>query len=386
MTSQGVRVILNVDAITPPLTGIGRYALELARGLASHRKVECVRYFSAYRWVRTADESLQANRSMAVVRRYVPAKSLALRSYFALREAAFAMKTTRLHDHVLHAPNYLLFKHRGPKVTTVHDLSWMHYPEFHPVERVRIMNSRMPRTLAMADAIIVDSAFVGDEIVDHFGVERERVHVVPLGVDARFQPRSAMQTAPGLQPLGLRHGQYLLVVATLEPRKNLDGLLDAYLGLPEAVQRDYPMVVVGADGWRSRRLSARLDALARSARVRRLGFIAEDVLRDVIAGARLLAFPSVYEGFGLPPLEAMASGVPVVASSTSSVPEVTGNAALLVAPGDVEALRGALEKGLGDEEWRGQAVRLGLERASRFGWERCVDSTVDVYDKASERQ
>ncbi|MFT3791169.1 MAG: glycosyltransferase family 1 protein [Rudaea sp.] len=376
---ERVDLILNVDAITPPLSGIGRYALRLATGLRTHPAVGEVRYFSAYKWVGDPRVALTANRTLTMLRRWVPAKSAAIRAYFALRQRRFDQLTRRLDGYVLHCPNYLLFEHTGPRVCTVHDLSWLHYPQYHPAERVRILHERMPRSLEIADAVITDSQFVRDEVIRTFALDPARVHAVPLGVDETFRPHSEAQTRTAMTAFGLRHGDYLLALATLEPRKNLDRLLDAYECLDASLRRHYPLVLIGAIGWHADRLVERIDALAARGEAKRLGYVDEATLLQLVAGARALAFPSVYEGFGLPPLEAMASGVPVVASSASCIPEVTADAALLVPPDDTGRLTTALEQALVDAAWRDAARARGIARAREFTWQRCVDATVRIY-------
>jgi glycosyltransferase involved in cell wall biosynthesis len=377
--TQRVDVILNVDAITPPLSGIGRYALQLANGLRAHPAVGDVRYFSTYRWINDPRRTLAANSGMAWLRRYMPAKSVAMDVYFALRQRRFDRLVRRFDDYVLHSPNYLLFEHGGPCVSTVHDLSWLHYPEYHPAERIRIMRKRMPRSLEIADAVIADSEFVRREVIETFALDPARVHAVPLGVDETFCPHSESETRAAMATFGLRHEGYLLALATLEPRKNFERLLDAYERLDAGLRRRYPLVLAGATGWHAHRLIERVDALAERGQARRLGYVAEDMLPQLVAGARALAFPSIYEGFGLPPLEAMASGVPVVASSASCIPEVTADAALLVPPDDAARMAHALEQALVDETWRETARARGIRRASTFTWRRCVDATVRVY-------
>jgi alpha-1,3-rhamnosyl/mannosyltransferase len=318
------------------------------------------------------------------MRRFVPAKSIAMQMYFGLRQRAFDHLARKMDRYILHSPNYLLFEHAGPRVCTVHDLSWLHYPEFHPKERVHIMQQRMPRSLEIADAVITDSEFVRREVIEQFGIDSRRVHAVPLGVSDSFRPRNELDTHSNMQRLGLRHGRYLLALATLEPRKNLGRLLDAYESLEPALRIKYPLVLAGGIGWHASSLVERLDRLVARGEVKRLGFVDEESLPYILAGARALAFPSIYEGFGLPPLEAMASGIPVMASSSSCMFEVTGNAATLVDPLDVGSMSDALSRVLEDEAWRQLAIERGLARAGTFTWERCLDATVDIYKSVAE--
>ncbi len=378
-----MKIILNVDAISAPLTGIGRYALELARGLARHEAIEVLRLYSAYRWVDTPDSALSANATIAHLRQSLPFKGVALELYTMLRGNLFRARALRLRDHVLHTPNYLLMPFSGPAVTTVHDLSWINYPETHPPERVRFMNRHLAPTLDRADAVITDSIFIADELVARLGVPRGKLRVVPLGVDAAYRPLPAAQLAPVLARHDLEPGQYLLVVATQEPRKNLARLVRAYSALPATVQSRWPLVIVGTRGWLNDELERTLAPLQSRGLVRRLGYVAEQELPIVYAGAHAFAFPSLYEGFGLPILEAMASGVPVLTSNVSSLPEVAGDAAICVDPFDEDALRQGLARLLEDGPWRTRSAQRGLARASGFPWSNCVDATVDVYREIS---
>jgi alpha-1,3-rhamnosyl/mannosyltransferase len=374
-----MRVIFNVDAITAPLTGIGRYALELARGLAHHEAIEDLRLYSAYRWVDDPAHALAANRTIAAIRRNVPFKTQALELYQHIRGGLFRLHTRRMKGFLLHTPNYVLMPFEGPALTTVHDLSWLSYPDAHPVERVKFLDRHLPETLARADLVLTDSEFIAAEITARFAVPRARIRAIPLGVDAMYRPRTAEEILATLGKHGLEHSAYLLVVATLEPRKNLARLVRAYAALPVATKTRHPLVIVGARGWLNQELERTLAPLEASGTVRRLGYIGEDELPQIYAGAHAFAFPSLYEGFGLPVLEAMASGVPVLTSNVSSLPEVAGDAALLVDPNDEEALRDGLARLLDDTAWRTQASTRGLARSHDYPWSRCVDATIDAY-------
>jgi alpha-1,3-rhamnosyl/mannosyltransferase len=263
-------------------------------------------------------------------------------------------------------------------LATIHDLTWIHYPNYVDGPTRRILERGMPDTLARADRIITVSHFVADEVERILGVPRERISVTPLGVSPVFQPRDAVTCRPVLSRYGLDHGRYLLSVSTLDPRKNLAGLASAFGQLPSSLQRAHPLVLSGAAGWGDapgadfRRLEAR-------GLVRWLGYVSEYDLPFLYAGASVFAMPSFYEGFGLPLLEAMASGVPVITSVRASMPEVTGGAALLVDPDDTEAIATGLAVLLEDSGRREACVHSGLRRATAFRWDGTVDATVDAY-------
>lgn len=384
-----MRVIFNVDAITAPLTGIGRYALELARGLARHREIEALKLYSAYRWVDDPEHALHANATIAAVRRNVPFKTFALEAYTQLRSALFRLHTRGLGGWLLHTPNYVLMPFDGPALTTVHDLSWLNHPETHPVERVRFLDRHLPRSLEQASAVLTDSRFVADEIATKLSVPHAKLRVVPLGVDAAYRPRAADELGATLRKHALEGRAYLLVVATQEPRKNLARLARAYAALPGSLRARHPLVIAGGRGWLNAELERALAPLEARGEARRLGYVAEDELPPLYAGAYAFAFPSLYEGFGLPLLEAMASGVPALTSNRSSLPEVArdahGEIALTADPLDEDALRAGLERLLEDADWRAAAAARGPRHARAYTWERCVDETLAVYREATAR-
>lgn len=377
-----MRVILNVDAIQPPLTGIGHYALQLARGVRRHPAVSDLRCFAADGWRADPEQTLRVEPAPGRIGNRIPCKTLALHLHHFIGSQRFRWQTRHCRDAVLHTPNYILMPFPGAAVATVHDLSYLHYPQHHPRERIAFMERQMPRTLAQAARIITDSDFVRRELIEHLNIPGARIQTVPLGVADSFHPYSSMELDPVLARYGLANRAYLLVVATLEPRKNLPRLVDAYGRLPEAVRRRYPLVIVGARGWLNEALEQCLEPLERRGQARRLGYIAQEDLPLLYAGAWAFAFPSIYEGFGLPVLEAMRSGLPVLTADRASLPEVAGDAAILVDPEDVDAITAGLERLLTDAAWRALAVERGLRQAQSFSWARCVEETVAVYQAA----
>lgn len=390
-----MQVILASDAIQTPLTGIGRYAYELARGLPEHPLVEQLRLFSFGRWrevadlVRMDDTPRGADQSLARptgLRHRLAGSRLAVRLYQAVTPSFFGWRLRNESDALFHSPNYFLPPFPGRSVATIHDLSHICLPHFHPAARVEYLNRALPATFRQADFLITDAESVRQEVMHHFDWPADRIAAIPLGVAPIFHPRNAVDLLPVLQFYDLTAGGYTLFVGTIEPRKNLERLISAYESLPINLRRRWPLVLAGAHGWQSGAIHERIERAAASGWLRYLEFVVQDDLPALYAGARLFAYPSLYEGFGLPPLEAMASGVPVVTSNVSSLPEVVGNSALTVDPQDVSALSDALSRGLEDDVWRKSAVSSGLERASLLTWASCVANTVAVYEKIQEHR
>jgi alpha-1,3-rhamnosyl/mannosyltransferase len=281
---------------------------------------------------------------------------------------------------VFHAPNYLLPQYADNAVVTVHDLSVFKFPETHPVERVRQFERDFSRSMSQARHLITDSHSTRQEVMDYLGWPADKITAVPLGVALQFKPATdPMRLAATLSGYGLAVGGYTLCVSTLEPRKKIDKLLQAYECLPQSLRERFPLLLVGSYGWLSDHLHQEVARLSGQGWLRYLGFVPEAALPALYAGARSFVYPSTYEGFGLPVLEAMASGVPVVTSNRSCLPELAGGAALLVDPDDVEALVLAVRRCLEDVSWRDAAIVQGLARAKNFSWSECMDQTAVIY-------
>jgi len=273
---------------------------------------------------------------------------------------------------VVHATNFVAPPAHAPVVVTVHDLAFAHSPELcrpETLEYERLLRQAIDR----GATVHVVSDFVGDEVRAHFGLSAERVVRVYFGVD--------VEAGSGDAARGRAHAgaaRYVLAVGTVEPRKNYPRLVEAFDALAAGAP-DLALVIAGGRGWGVEPLD---DALARARhrdRVRVLGYVADDVRADLLAGATALAYPSLYEGFGHPPFEAMAAGVPVVAAAAGAIPEAVGDAALLVDPLDVDALSAALLQVCGDESLRHDLVARGHARAHEFPWPRAVDGLVALY-------
>lgn len=372
-----MRIAFNATSLLSPLTGIGHYCQQLALGLAGHADIEADFFYGAV-WDKQVRQAPLPGTAGLIpwVRSHVP-YSYALRRW--VQNSRFSQYTQKKAFDLYHEPNILPLPFDGPTVITVHDLSWIRYPQAHPPERVRAMNTYFEPALDRASLILTDSEFVKAELIDVFGVDPVRIRPVLLGVDALFHPRSVAETRPVLGALGLVHQQYLLAVGTLEPRKNLALALQAFMLLPPRVRKQFPLVLVGMKGWNTSELERQLAPLVAAGEVRQLGYLPRGDLAAVIAGAVALVYPSIYEGFGLPPLEAMACGVPAITSNVSSIPEVVGDTGLMVHPQDTQGLAQAMQLLVEAPEVRRGLAQKALARSAQFTWAHCVDQTIDAY-------
>lgn len=296
---------------------------------------------------------------------------------------------------VVHGTNFVVPPtRRAARVVTVHDLTAVRFPSLCDAS-TRQFPAIVRRAVAEGAWVHTPSQFVADEVVAEFAVAPEKVRVVHHGIpghgprpgseESREERKGERSAGSGLPALPEGTERYILALGTVEPRKDLPGLVRAFDRLA-GDHKDVALVLAGAVGWGDDALTA---AVARSPwrpRIVRLGYVRDDALRGLLTAAAVLAYPSVYEGFGFPPLEAMAVGVPVVATAVGAIPEVTGDGALLVSPGDVDALAGGLSDVLAGGDTAGALITRGRARAEEFTWEKCGQGLVALYtDAAGDR-
>jgi glycosyltransferase involved in cell wall biosynthesis len=288
-------------------------------------------------------------------------------------------RAARVGADVLHCPvGVASVRSRVPLVVTVNDVMALEHPDWFTRANALQQRLVLPRALAIAARVIVPSEYTRERLRVTLDVDPARVDVVPYGVGPAFTPGTADSAA--LERLGVE-GRYVLTVGTLQPRKNLQAALAAFErttaeGLP------HTLVVAGARGWRDEALVELLGKPSLSGRVRVLGEVADEQLVELYRGAECLVFPSLYEGFGFPALEAMACGTPVVCANRTSLPEVAGDAAVLVDPDETAAFAAALAEVLSSSARRAELAAAGIARADEFSWSRCADLTVAAYRRA----
>jgi glycosyltransferase involved in cell wall biosynthesis len=270
-----------------------------------------------------------------------------------------------------------------PSVVTIHDLSPFLFPQ--TFRRVNRIYTRWAIRVACRRAayILAVSEFTKQEVVRWMRVPPERVVVTYDAADDRFAPPDPAEVEAFRRAKGLPE-KFVLFLGTLEPRKNLTLLLDAYAMVARSI--DAPLLVAGSRGWLYEPVLARAEQLGLGDRLRFVGYVDQAEQHLWYAAATVFAFPSLYEGFGMPPLEAMACGTPVVVSSSSSLPEVVGDAGLVVSPSEPEELADALHRVVSDAELRAELRARGLAQARRFSWRETAERTLDVYRRAAARR
>jgi len=285
--------------------------------------------------------------------------------------------------HLFHATEHLLPPLGGiPTVLTVHDLVFERYPEYHKPLNYWFLRVTMPLFCRRATAIIAVSESTKRDLVTYYGVPEAKITVIPEAAAPGFGPQDPDRVAAVRKKLGLPD-RYVLTVGTIEPRKNLGRLLESVGPLLSERLID-GLVIVGAKGWLYEAFFEALERCAWRDRVILPGFVPEEDLPSVYAGASVTAVPSLYEGFGLPVLEAMACGSPVCASEVASLPEVGGDAAAYFPPADTRAMTCCLRRVLADASLRQEMVQSGLRRAALFSWERTARETMDLYEQTIE--
>ena len=360
-----MRIALDARLVTYQRAGIGQYILHLVEAFTRVAGDEFV-------ILRSRKERWLLAPNLPVVPLWTP-------PHHRFEQLALPIELARLKFDLLHSPDFIPpWRGRFRRLITVHDLTFLYYPQFLTAASRRYYNGQIEQAVRVADHISADSTSTKDDLVRLLGVAPEKITVVLLAHNPMYHPLDDAVCQPTLDRLGLARG-FLLFAGTLEPRKNISGLLAAYRTLCDRQPSTPMLVLAGRRGWLYDEIFQRIAALQLAGRVR---FVQDPPNEDLVAlynAAGLLVLPSFYEGFGLTVLEAMACGTPVVCSDRGSLPEVTGDAALLINPDDVDGLAKAMERALEDEPLRAQMRERGLANVKRFSWEKTAQQTLDIY-------
>lgn len=372
-----MRIGIEVSPLTRARTGVGNYTYFLLKALLAEDTGRTFHGFSSGRQ-EICLEGLEGVRS----HRHVP---LPTRALYQCWSTFGRPRVDRLLGGVdlYHATNYFLPPVASARrVVTFYDLAFLKHPEWCSPKIVGPFANNVRHFAREADALLVCSEATKRDVVELLGVVPEKITVAYGAVDEGFTPMSREAAEERVaQKLRLTL-PYLLFVSTLEPRKNIEGLLRAFARIKQEIP--HTLVLAGAPGWNMGHLDARIQSLGLESRVRRMGYVADRAdLPTLYAAADAFVFPSFYEGFGLPVLEAMTCGCPVIVSNRASLPEVAGDAARYVDPDNMEDIAQAMREVLQEPELRASMRERGVAQARKFSWNACAEATLDVYRRVA---
>lgn len=361
------KVVINALPLLSSLTGIGKYTYSIATIVKQKKEYECeffYGYFSKQLIDTKSNKKVKSLKSYIVQNQFLKA---------IVRKVLFSLSGLFSKEYDLYwEPNFIPMPSIKAKkiVTTVHDFSWEIYPEFQPKERVEYFQKYFYQQLIKSNHIITGSNFTKNEIIQNTGFDESKISVIYHGVNHNiFFDRRIKKPEQ----------KYILAVGSIEPRKNLINLLMAYAKLTEALKNEYKLILVGASGWNNSEIKNLMAQMKES--VKYSGFVSDEELAILYNQASLFVYPSIYEGFGIPPLESMACGTPVVCSYASSVPEVGGDAVVYCNPLNVEDIKEKIEMVLSDEALQQEMLQKGLQRAQMFSWKKAAEKHVEIFEE-----
>ena len=371
--SSGAKIVINTIPLQGSLTGVGHYTNQLVR----YFTLIDTRHEYTYYYGFFSKTLVGYGHPVQRLRNQLP-KAPWFRGM--LRQTVFfASRLFHSEFDLYFEPNFIPVKIKAKKiVTTVHDFSFRRFPDAHPKDRIRYFEKNFIKNIRRSDRIITDSTYIKKEAKELFGLADEVITPIHLGVDHDvFRVYQTETLESCRRELGLPE-KFILFVGTREPRKNLKRLVQAYAALPDTAQKEFSLVLVGPPGWGE---NDPVGEKTLSDRVIVLDYLDTQKLALVYNLARALVYPSLYEGFGLPPLEAMACGCPAVVSNAGALPEVCGDAAVYVDPNDTESIANGIQRVLSDDRVRKDLIERGLGRAKDFTWEKTARETLKVFDE-----
>lgn len=362
-----IRVAIDAHVVGRRGTGNETYIVNLANALAARSDIEPLVFVDGDAvWPGPGEPPLYRLRTRT------PLARIPIELPIAVRRAGVAA----LHVQYIAPPFAGL-----PVVTSIHDLSFEDVPGlFRRLTELRL-KTFVRRSARQSASVVTISEFTKARLIHHYGLDPDRIFVTPLAVTGRWKPLDSEECARRLHGLDLT-SPFVLAVGNLHPRKNLPRLIRAVAAVRRASLDDLRLVLVGQRGWRAEKVDSAVAAVDGGAWVRFAGFVDDDTLQALYATARVVAYPSLYEGFGLPVLEALACGAVVVASNAAAIPEAAGSAAVLVDPTRDQAIVEGLLRATTDESLRTQLATAGPRHAAEFTWERCAEQTVAAYRAA----
>jgi glycosyltransferase involved in cell wall biosynthesis len=378
-----MRIGIDLSLIPGQRTGGGQYSYQLAAALARVDRRHRYRLYPVFYYIVHPDypwAEFPTSERMRLAFRHLP--SPVVRWLWRAGGSARIKEWLLGPVDVVHSTTFCVPPLSASKrlVVTIYDLSFVTHPEFHVEANVRHCLAGTREAVERADAILAISEHTRRDLIERMGARPDRVVVTPLAPDRSL---GRVTDPPRLDEVRRRYRlpeRFLLFVGTLEPRKNIARLIEAYATLSEGLRRDTSLVIAGGRGWLSETMREEVIRRGVGDRVRFIGYVRPEDMAALYSLATLFAYPSLYEGFGLPVLEAMACGTPVLTSNASALPEVAGDAAVLVSPTDIAEIAEALTQILEDATFAAKLSARGLEWNAHFSWDRCARETLAVYE------
>lgn len=373
-----MRIALDGYPLSEPRTGVGHYTFELAHALAISHPADQFELISPRPFDATV-AGLPAISNLS----FIKAKSSSIRGHWW--SVGLPLYARRASLDLFHGTNFELpLWNRRRTVLTIHDLSTLRYPELHRPRLARRARVRLPLAAKLATAIITPTEAVKREACAHLRLRPDKVTAIHEAPRQSFRPMPFSDTVKVRRKLGVED-EFLLFVGTLEPRKNLLTLLKARDQIFRQTSLRPQLVVAGGEGWLMDETFSFIKESGTNERLVLTGYLDDEDLRALYSSCKAFIYPSLYEGFGLPPLEAMACGAPVIASRIPSLQETLGDAAILNEPVDVDGLARSIIKILQNEERRLALISAGLKRVEHFSWQKVAQLTYEVYQKVLSR-
>ena len=374
-----MKIAIDTIPLLSPLTGVGYYTYQIAKALQEIDSTHEYTYFYGYYSPRliSPGEHPRSFYCLKEAVRKLPFLGTAARNF---KDWGNYLSSRRFD--LYFEPNFIPLRIPAKRtVLTVLDFSFARFPEWHSKDKVRYFRKHFWKKISRADQIIVISDFIKSEAVHSFGFSEDQLATIHLGYD-----RSIFRVYPSEDLLAVKKEyrlpeHFILFVGSIEPRKNLQNLLRAYMDLEESVRKEFKLVLVGFKGWENEEIVSLIKKLKPD--VFYLGYIPEMQLGKIYNLAKLFVYPSLYEGFGLPPLEAMACGCPVVVSNAASLPEVCGDAAFYVEPTDILSITQGIHQCLTDGGLRESLKKKALERAKSFSWQKSAWEHLKIFEETS---
>ena len=385
-----MKILVNISHLNKPKTGIEHYTVELLTRLMQHPEVEDIIGFDALKLYprQKLQSKLHAQETNASPIKPIKYKLKQTLKVIPGLRVLYHKVWSRLHQRRLNAyahkgylywePNYITVPYQGKTFPVIHDLSDIQCPQYHIKEKAQWYAENIPKSVQKAERVQTVSQYSKQQIIQTFKVPEHKIDIIPPGVDDQFYPRTEQQTSPVLQKYGLAYKKYLLSVSTLEPRKNLKGLFTAWVQLPEAIKKQYPLVLVGKNGWLNETFNQTVQPYVNKGQIILTGHVPTEELPHLYSGAKLFAYLSFYEGYGMPIAEAICCGTQVLASNTTAMPEAGKTYATYVSPEDISAITQRLQVLL----QKSYSHQTNIDRQV-YSWEYAIQSLIQSLQKGN---